>query len=205
MSTLETTVDTFTKHATAFITQLSICYPDCPKVKTLKLKYELAIVSSIEPMQTMAKNLLIKTYHINMEPFYQLVSTRDETFFSLACEKVDLLKDMNFRAKWVGADATTRKAVWEYLDLLNRDAQMFALYRHVPPSMMDKIQTIAHGMVSKIEASDMDMSKLDVGGISQQVMKSMSPDEIQSFAKNVMSSNTNVGNIMALFKTAQKS
>jgi hypothetical protein len=126
----------------------------------------------------------------------QMKSRDPEAVFSIT-ESIEILKGVDMRSKWYDPDFTqeSQDSFWQYLVSLNTYSD---LYSSVPVNTMHKIERMAAEVGEKFQSGDMDLSKIDLNEFGQDLMKSMTPAEMEQFEANLPDIYNSVGNVAAM-------
>ena len=108
-----------------------------------------------------------------------LKSQEEEALFKVA-EEMPLLRNVDFRQKWVdpGFTEESKKHFWQYLASLKIYADLFC---SVPTEILGKIESVASGLSSKLQEGKFDLSKIDVREIGNELLGQLSADEVKTF------------------------
>ena len=108
-----------------------------------------------------------------------IVARNPEGLFKL-CEASPLLRELRLREKWVdeGFAEESRQNLWQYLLALKTYAD---LYCSVPPTMMQKIETMASSMGDQLRNGTLDLKSVDVAGLGRELVGAMDDEERRGF------------------------
>lgn len=73
----------------------------------------------------------------------------------------------------------------EQWSLLEKMADLAQMESAIPPSMMRGIETVAADLVRKLETGEVDMSKINIEQIGQQVLGGVGDADVSAFAENL--------------------
>jgi hypothetical protein len=106
-----------------------------------------------------------------------------EALFAL-CEDSDLFREIDLRTKWLdpGFGEESKTNLWQHLLALKTYAE---LYCAVPEAVMSRIEGLAGSLGDKLKSGTLDLAKLDISKIGQELMGAMSPEEMRTFEKNL--------------------
>ena len=192
----------FVKYMREFLAALGEVYPNCKSTKQLRLKFGIGIEHALnDDTRTANEQEMIVEYHTAMLPYYQRVQARDQTVIADAERQVSLLQELHISTKWQQADADIRTCIFEYLDLLNRFSQMYALYTAVPKNMMGKIEAVAHNIAADLDTQD--IGALDLAQLGQQVVSQIDEKELERFAAGIMQHPQQMTGLMSMMGAMQ--
>jgi len=181
-SVTSVTLNAFVDYATQFLDSLREVFPECASLREVKLAFDVSVLTDGEEN----KVNLIMAWHEHMEDYYEMCVKRDDRVF-LEVNPPSFLESVDFKTKWRNQSTDDIKTcIWEYMDVLNKYAQMYMLYSNVPNTIMDKIQTMAVSMASKIHTGEMSFTDLNLSTVGEQVAQNMEQGEIEQFANNMM-------------------
>lgn len=201
-------LDAFLDMMRQFLDALEETFPECFKVKTYKLglTVRLAQCADNEEATREVARQCITSYHDSMVAYYGRCSAQDET---LVHENIDLMLNIDLHQKWTPElHGDTKAAIWEYINKLNEYANIYSMYAQVPRGMMGSIESIAHSLASRISSGQMALSDLNLQDMSEEVMRSIDPNDLQQFAAtlqngDMMQSVTNMYSMMSSLMRSQ--
>lgn len=201
-------LDAFLDMMRQFLDAMEETFPECYKVKTYKLglTVRLAQCANDEEATREVARQAITGYHTSMAPYYGRCSEHDE---HLVHENIDLMLNIDLHQKWTPElHPDTKAAIWEYINKLNEYSNIYAMYAQVPRGMMGSIENIAHSLATRISSGQMSLSDLNLQDMSEQVMSSIDPDDLQQFAAslqngNMMQSVTNMYSMVSSMMRSQ--
>lgn len=206
-SITDTTVDAFLDLLQQFLEAMEEVFPECLKVKQYKLGLSMRVLKCggrEEDLRAVGKEAL-EAFHDSMMPYYARVMQKDET---LLYENIDLMLNIDLPGKWTPElDADTREAVWEYIQKLCEQSNIYSMYVRVPSNMMTRIEGMAHNLASQINQGSMSLSDLNIQQVSEQVLSSLSQDDLAAFAQNLQGSDMmeNVSNMYSMMSSMLRS
>lgn len=206
-SITDTTVDAFLDLLQQFLEAMEEVFPECLKVKQYKLGLSMRVLQCggrEEDLRAVGKEAL-EAFHDSMMPYYARVMQKDET---LLYENIDLMLNIDLPGKWTPElDADTREAVWEYIQKLCEQSNIYSMYVRVPSNMMTRIEGMAHNLASQINQGSMSLSDLNIQQVSEQVLSSLSQDDLAAFAQNLQGSDMmeNVSNMYSMMSSMLRS
>ena len=126
-----------------------------------------------------------------------LAAKDPEAIFRVA-DGLEVLKALDLRAKWADPDFNeeSKNHMWQFLQALDTYA---GLYCAVPPGILGKIESMATVLGSQMQSGELDLSRLDIGKLGQQLMGSLTKDELHQFegsTTNIYSSISKVASIL---------
>jgi hypothetical protein len=201
-------LDAFLDMMRQFLDALEETFPECFKVKTYKLGLTVRLAQCAndeEALREVARQC-IGSYHDSMVAYYGRCSEQDE---SLIHENIDLMLNIDLHQKWTPElHPDTKAAIWEYINKLNEYSNIYAMYAQVPRGMMGSIENIAHSLATRISSGQMSLSDLNLQDMSEQVMSSIDPNDLQQFAAtlqngNMMQSVTNMYSMVSSMMRSQ--
>lgn len=205
-SITDTTVDTFLDLMDQFLSALEEVFPECLKVKQYKLALtaRLALCLTPESRLSVGKEA-IHAFHDSMQLFYARVMEKDD---SLLYEDIELVHSIDLAAKWTPElHAETKDAIWEFIQKLCEQSNIYSMYSRVPSSMMSSIESMAHTIASQINQGEMSLGDLNIQQVSQQVLSSLNADDLRAFAENLQGSDMleNVTNMYSMMSSMLRS
>lgn len=206
VSITEATVDAFLDLMEQFLGALEEVFPECLKVKQYKvaLTARLALCLTVESRTSVGQEA-ISAFHENMQPFYSRVMEKDET---LLYEDIDLMHSIDLPAKWTPElHGETKEAIWEFIQKLCEQSNIYSMYSRVPSGMMSSIESMAHNLASQINQGELSLGDLNIQEVSQQVLSSLSQQDLQAFAENLRGSDMleNVSNMYSMMSSMLRS
>lgn len=73
----------------------------------------------------------------------------------------------------------------EEWSLIEKALNLTSMERSIPPAMMNGIESVAQQLMQDLESGNCDLSSLNLDQIGQQVLHSVSPDDVTAFASNL--------------------
>ena len=112
-----------------------------------------------------------------------LKDRKEEALFAVAAA-LPVLREVDLRSKWTdpGFTPESKEHLWQYLAALKTYAE---LYCAVPTGIMGKIEHVAGDIGDRLRSGQLDLSKMDIGGIGNELLGQLSQDEIQNFESNL--------------------
>lgn len=202
----ENMIHSFVDMMSQFLSALSETFAGCIRVQGYRIAWQARLSSAEDETQLLLLGQdAITAYHLSMEPFYARCNSRDTTLLS---EDIDLLHNMGLRAKWeAGLHPETEDAIWAYINKLNEFSNLYAMYSSIPNGMMGNIENMARGLAGQITGGQMSLSDLNLTELSQQVMASINPADMQQFVQVIQSGKGmgNVGVMMSMVSNLMQS
>ena len=141
------------------------------------------------------KNKLTSNFHETYKDLYLSANKKDVSLF---LEKKPLFEELQVAKKMDTATNEVKDTVFEYIRLLVQWSSMHSMYAKCPEKMMSSIAAIASDFSSKIESGTMDFSTLNPLTLGQELMGSMSQDDIENFTRSLMEDGgDNIRNMMS--------
>jgi hypothetical protein len=181
----------FYQYSKQFLEALCEVWPECSQLRSKKLEFEMACVHGPEALCVENRKKLILNYYSEMSPHFARCTSKDDALMrdQAVQDGIPFLKPMCFYTKWTeDLHDETKDNVWEYLNNMNRYANLYHLYAQVPSTMLGKIENMATTIASQLEHGQMDLKDLNLHQLGQNVMQGLDEGELQQFAQN-MSSN----------------
>ena len=202
----DATVEAFLDLLQQFLQAMEEVFPECVKVRQYKLALSarLALCSGADDSKAVAQQA-IAAFHGNMHAYYARVMAKDETLLG---EDIDLMKNIDLPGKWTpDLHSETKDAIWEYIQKLCEHANIYSMYSKVPSNMMSCIETMAHNLASQISEGNMTLRDLNIQQVSEQVLSSLNPDDLQQFAQSLNGSDMleNVSNMYTMMSSMLRS
>jgi len=168
-------------------------FPECDKVKKKLLKFRAFVKTPAvldeqgavleEPrIKIDGAKMLIKDWHSQMSPFYDVVRRRDmATLFN---SDLKIIEELDIRTKWQDPefDQESRENLFQYIDSLNMYSQM---YCSIPTRMLSKIEGVAQQLAAKMANGETNLASLDLFKIGESVIQGTSEEELMEFAGNM--------------------
>jgi hypothetical protein len=159
----------------------------------LELKSLLKVLEDHNGDESYAK-FITTQFHESYKDLYLASNKKDESIFS---SEKPLFKELQVQKKMSEASSEIKDTIFEYIRLLVQWAGMYSMYAKCPENMMSSIAAAARDFSLKIESGDMDFSKLNPMTLGQDLMGSMSKEDIENFTKSIMEDGgENIKNMM---------
>jgi hypothetical protein len=159
-----------------------------------ELKVLLSEINERKGDFAFAKTITVK-FHDTYKDLYLASNKKDSSIFK---EDKPLFARLKVLEKYERASPEIKETVFEYIRLLVQWAGMHSMYAKCPDKMMNSIAAAARDFSSKIESGNMDFSKLNPMSLGQDLMGSMSKDDIESFTRSIMDEGgENIKNMMS--------
>lgn len=177
-------LENFADMSTQFFTALQEQFPECPA--TAQVCAEIKLGNAMPKIsRTTALEETVQAFNDTMSPFYARVRAQDPTVFE---QDLPFLHRIDMVTKWQAMDSEARQTVFEYLNHLVTNAQMYGFYRGVPDAMLRKITDTA---VNAAQSGTM-----DVAAMAKSIMEEVDPAEMQSFAAAMQSDPSQVTSML---------
>jgi hypothetical protein len=126
------------------------------------------------------------------------LSARDPEAIFRVCDGVEVLQHLDLRSRWIDSDFSeeSKANFWQFLSALDTYS---GLYCAVPTSVLGKIEGLARQLGDDMQSGQLDLSRLDIGKLGQQLMGSLTKDELQQFessSTSIYSSISKIGSIL---------
>jgi len=168
-----------------FLGALREVFPECPRVMAYDVGFTLKTSGKTPEAMDELGTEAMAAYHTVMSPWYTRCSRRDD---SLVSEEIEFLEELGLGSKWGGMHPDTKDAVWEYINQLNNFCCLMSWTRDVlPPNIMSAITSNATEVAEKIKSGEMRMSDLNVMDLSQKIMGSVDPAELEKLGQSLQS------------------
>jgi hypothetical protein len=133
-------------------------------------------------------------FHESYKDLYLGSNKKDISIF---LKDKPFFKVLNVHEKLSKASSEIQDTVFEYIRLLVQWSGMYSMYTKCPDNMMSSIAAAARDFSSKIESGDLDFSKINPMTLGQELMGTMSPDDIEKFTRSIMEDGgENIKNMM---------
>lgn len=201
-SITDATIDAFLDLMQQFLQAMEEVFPECLKVKQYKLALQarLAVCMDDAAFKSVGRQA-ISAFHNSMHAYYSRVLAKDE---SLLYEDIELMRNIDLPGKWTTElHSDTKDAIWEYIQKLCEHSNIYSMYSKVPLGMMSSIETMAHQIASQINQGNMSLGELNIQQVSQQVLSTLNPDDLQQFAESLSGSDLmeNVSNMYSMMSS----
>ena len=165
--------------AETLLSSISDVFPECSDTQNT-----LQIFRSVVKGNDEFEDVFIRRCQVLFQQHAEKLAVKDaEALFSIV-EGLDFLRDINLRDKWEDPDfaAESRDHLWQYVSALKTYAD---LYSSVPKEVMGKIENFAGKISQQLTDGELDLRNLDIGNIGQELMKNLSPEELEGFQGNL--------------------
>lgn len=201
-SITDATTDAFMDLMQQFLQAMEDVFPECLKVKQYKLALHarLAVCLDDAALKGVGQQA-INAFHNNMHAYYSRVVSKDDT---LLYENIELMRNIDLPGKWTAElHVDTKDAIWEYIQKLCEHSNIYAMYSKVPLGMLSSIENMAHQIASQINQGNMSLGELNIQQVSQQVLSTLNPDDLQQFAERLSGSDLmeNVSNMYSMMSS----
>lgn len=105
----ERVIQEFNETCSVFLTKLSVIFPkQRVSIQTTLKQHQLAVDSGneTEPMLTFYNGLI---------DHFDLIDNKDDSFFMVHANSMDMLKGLQIHALWEKCPVSTRRAIWQYM------------------------------------------------------------------------------------------
>ena len=164
-----------------FISALIDVFPECMKLKTAKMKFDVACKVAGQNQQR------VEEWIQYMFPLKRAIQERNHSRVMVNAQFPPSVQEIDIERKWQDDDLDdeTREAIYDYLDELMRIADMYHLYTAVPGGMMTSLTSMAEEIAADIREGRMDMGAMDLQGLSQRISAQIDPDDLNAFAQGI--------------------
>jgi hypothetical protein len=126
------------------------------------------------------------------------LAARDPEAIFRVADGISVLKTLRLRSKWEDPEFNdaSKEHFWQYLQALDTYA---GLYCAVPPAVLGRIETMATVLGGQLQSGSLDLSRLDISQLGQQLMGSLSAEELQQFegsSANIFASISKVASVL---------
>ena len=171
----------FVALAESLLTSLVEVFPECDT-----LDAGLQLFSRLIKGDAEKETAFIRECHAVLHRHGEALKNQEEEALFLAAEEMPLLRSVNLRQKWAdpGFQEASKKHFWQYLTSLKIYADLFC---SVPSEVLGKIETLASGLSRKLQGGEMDLMKLDVREIGNELLGQLSAEEVKAFEASLPS------------------
>jgi len=168
-----------------FLSAMREVFPTCPKVLAYDVGFTLKTSGKTSAQMEEIGAEAMSGYHEVMSPWYTRCARRDE---SLLVERISFLEELGLDEKWGDLTADTKDAIWDYITQLNNFCCLMSWTRDiVPPNIMTAITSNATEMADRIRSGEMKMSDFNVMDLSERIMGSVDPAELELLGQTLQS------------------
>lgn len=174
-----------------FLGALREVFPECPKIVSYDVAFTLNTAGKTPDQMEELGLTAMGEYHEVMSPWYNRCSRRD---VGLLRENIKFMTNLDLASKWnAGMHPDTKDTIWEYINQLNNFCCLMSWTRDVlPPNIMSAITSNASEMAEKIKSGEMRMSDFNVMDLSQKIMGSVDPSELEALGASLQSGTSGV-------------
>lgn len=164
-----------------FMQALKEVFPECNALHRAKLKFDMACKLPGQKKQRVEEWLQYMT------PLKRAIADRDAAVVIKDANFPPTVQEIQIEEKWNDPDIDdeTRSAIFDYLQELMQISDMYSLYTSVPTGMMSSLTSMAEEIAEDMKQGRMDMSQLDLAGLSQQISSRIDPNDLNAFAEGV--------------------
>lgn len=180
-----------------FLDAMREVFPECPYVIAYNVGFTLKTSGKTSDEMEELGNEAMQRYHETMSPWYARCTRRDET---LLHERIEFLDELDLQTKWAdNLHPATKDAIWDYINELNNFCCLMSWTRDiVPPNIMTAITSSATQMASKIRSGEMSMRDFNVMDLSQSIMGSVDPAELEQMGSALQSGNVDISSVFSM-------
>lgn len=155
---------------------LATTFSNCTAIPVYQNKLKLAKVLHQEEE-------VIRSWHEELGPFYNAIEACDEFKLVELDQCSTHFRELKILDKWndPGFTEQHKEILWKYLKKLCTYSR---LHCQIPNKMMEKIVSMAHKL-KQGSASGLDVSKMDLRAIGEEVVQGLDLSDQQSFASNL--------------------
>ena len=146
-------VTAFNDMLSQFLVELHKTFPEEKGIKKMTASFE--VIKQSNP------RLIVDGFMKGVTPYADKISAKDEAFLLEEIEKIDFLKDLNFKSYWTRMSANTQAATWQYLQTLY---MLGTTINAIPADTLAQIENIAKGVADKMQT---DGGELDQDALMQ--------------------------------------
>lgn len=174
-------IERFVQMEGEFIAALLDVFPECMKLKTANVKFNIACKLPGQHQQR------IEEWIQYMFPLKRAIQDRDHAKVMVNKQFPPSVQEIDIQSKWQDPDVDdeTRAAIYDYLDELMRIADMYHLYTAVPGGMMTSLTSMAEEIAADMREGRMDMTNLDFQGLSARISAQIDPEDLNAFAQGI--------------------
>lgn len=178
---IELCVQRFIEMESEFINALCDVFPESMKLKTAKVKFDIACKVPGQNQQR------VEEWIQYMFPLKRAIQDREHAKVMVNSQFPPSVQEIDIETLWQDPDVDdeTRAAIYEYLDELMRIADMYHLYTAVPGGMMSSLTSMAEEIASDMREGRLDMAQLDFQGLSQRISAQIDPEDLNAFAQGI--------------------
>lgn len=157
------------------LTDLTGVFPECDATKMALSYYETMVIPFVDVQEQ-----FMEEWHKQMSPYYAAIQQRNAD--ALFTAEIPIINKLTLREKWSNPtfDEASRSALWEYFDQLNSYVKV---KKGIPTGMMNNMQSLAQELLQKIQNGQLDPQEMSIENISQRVMNTSSPEEMNQFSQ----------------------
>ena len=155
-------------------------WPECSVLKLYKAEFDAANANPV-----IAKTFVESLHGKFQEQFKAYITQLIQKDASVVTQPVPFLLEVKAASKYASADSSVQDTCLEYAKQIAQAASINDVYSKCPSRMMDQVAKLATSFVKDIEAGRMDISTLNPLEISQKVMSSLNPSDIEEFGKQL--------------------
>lgn len=193
MDAAQQTLASFADDIVGFLDALSGVFPECEAVQRIKRDAAFTIGASSASVRDAARKMLITSYHERVSPFYERCRAKDGRVFT-DCQEA-FLSDLKIADKYaeVQDDADTREAIWAWIARLNASAEMYDLFRLIPPTLCAQMTNAASGVA---EGGSIDPARMQQQ--IAQLVTSVDQEELKKFSEAMLARPGGVGGLLQM-------
>ncbi len=167
-----------------FLGAMREVFPECVRVMAYDAGFTLKTSGKTSEQLEELGMEAMREYHETMNPWYGRCTRRDE---SLLRENIEFLSELGMQAKWnAGMHPDTKATIWEYINKLNNSCCLLNWTHDIlPPNIMSVITANATEMADKIKTGEMTMSDFNVMELSQKILGSVDPAELEQLSETL--------------------
>lgn len=177
-------------------------YPD--EKETLSSSFTLLGLLGDEPSDKDASEMgtsMIETFSEQFKDSFDTILNKDESFFEI--DHPILQGIIGAKQKWMVLKPEQKRNVWVEMAMLVQYANLGRMYRLCPTKMMDMISSMADKVSRQVANGEMNLDTLNPMELGQNLVSSMSPEEIEDIGRTLMQKET-MEDMMKLMQTSMK-
>jgi len=167
-------------------------WPECNVLKGYKAEFDAANADSAQ-----AQLFVASAHAAFQEQFKPYVGRLLQKDASVLDEPIPFLEHLHAKEKLASVDPTVLETCLDYAKQIAQSASINDVYSKCPSRMMDQVATLASSFVKDVEQGKLDLASLNPLELSQKVMSTLNPADIEEFGKH-LTADGGMENIMAM-------
>jgi hypothetical protein len=171
----------FVALAEALLKSLSEVFPECDEVDS-----GLHLFCSLVKGDPDKEDQFIRHCNSVFQKHSDSLKKREDEALFRVSEDIPILKEVDIRSKWrdAGFDDASKDNLWQYLQSLKLYSELFCA---VPTGVMGKIESVAMDLGERLKKGEIDLSRMDIAGIGNELLGKLSQEEMKTFEGNLPS------------------